>query len=312
MEIINKQNIEMDKHSRDVRVVTTVGLIINILLTVLKFVAGIFGMSQALVADAIHSMSDTISDLAIIVGSYYWAKPADADHPYGHRRIETLVTMFVGAMLLLAGLGIIRQAFISIQSGHIERPGAIAAWTAVVSIIVKELLYRWTRYEGERVGSPAMMANAWHHRSDAMSSIPALLAIIGSMVLPGWVFLDRIGAVLVSLFIMQAAYVILQPGLRELIDGSADPEICNKIEEIACAVDGVLQIHRLRVRLSGARLYVDLHLVVDGNLSVRVGHNIAGAVKGSIMNAGLEVVDMVIHVEPDEKRSSVRNTTSQR
>lgn len=299
----------MDKHIRDVRLVTGVGLAINILLTGLKFAAGIFGRSQALVADAIHSLSDTISDLAIIIGSYYWSKPADDDHPYGHRRIETLITLFVGAMLLLAGLGIIRQAFVSIQSGHIEPPSAVAAWTALVSIIVKELLFRWTRREGERINSPAVLANAWHHRSDAMSSIPALLAIIGSMVLPGWVFLDRIGAVLVSLFIMQAAYVILQPGLRELIDGSADPEICNQIEEIACDVDGVLQIHKLRVRLSGGRLHVDLHLVVDGNLSVRAGHSIAEKVKKRIMDAGLDVVDIVIHVEPEEKRRAVRDAS---
>jgi len=305
--MINRQNNKIDRHSRDVRLVTAVGLIINVILTVLKFGAGIFGQSQALVADAIHSLSDTVSDLAIIVGSYYWTKPADADHPYGHRRIETLITLFVGGMLLLAGLGIIRQAFMSIQSGHIERPGAVAAWTALVSIIVKELLFRWTRSAGERINSPAVLANAWHHRSDAMSSIPALLAIIGSMVLPGWVFLDRIGAVLVSLFIMQAAYVILQPGLRELIDGSADPEICKKIKAIACNIDGVLQIHRLRVRLSGARLHVDLHLVVDGNLSVRAGHNIAGAVKNSIMGAGLDVEDVVIHVEPEEKHRAARD-----
>ncbi len=286
--------------SRIARQVTVAGLFINVLLTALKFAAGIVGMSHALVADAIHSMSDTISDLVIIIGSYYWAKPADEEHPYGHHRIETIVTMFVGGMLFLVGLGIIRQAFISMQGGKIARPGEVAAWVAVVSIVVKELLYRWTERVGKKINSPAVLANAWHHRSDAISSIPALLAILGSMLLPGWGWLDRVGAVLVSLFILQAAYRILQPVLRELLDGSADPQICADIGTLAGAVAGVLQVHRLRVRISGARLYVDLHLVVDGDISVRDGHDIAGVVKDEIMNAGLEVLDVVIHVEPDE------------
>ena len=283
-----------------VRWVTSIGLVVNIMLSALKFTAGILGRSQALVADAIHSLSDTISDLAIIIGSYYWDKPADAEHPYGHRRIETLVTMFVGGMLLLAGLGIIWQAFVSMQKGGIVQPGPLAAWMALLSIVVKEILYRWTKKAGDRINSPAVLANAWHHRSDAFSSIPALLAILASMMSPGLAWADRVGAVLVSLFIMQAAYGILQPGIRELLDGSADPKICTKISALAESVAGVLQVHRLRVRISGARLYVDLHLVVDGNISVREGHNIAGAVKGKIMRAEHEVVDVIIHVEPNE------------
>lgn len=290
----------IDENSHAVRWVTVIGLVVNILLSALKFTAGIMGRSQALVADAIHSLSDTISDLAIIIGSYYWAKPADADHPYGHRRIETLVTMFVGAMLLMAGLGIIRQAFVSMQNGGISHPRPIAAWTAFVSIVVKELLYRWTQRVGNEINSPAVLANAWHHRSDAFSSIPALLAILTSMVLPGWGWMDRIGAVLVAIFIMQAAYRILQPGFRELLDGSADQEVCDKIQVLAESLPGVLQIHRLRARISGARIYVDLHLVVNGDISVRKGHDLAGAVKKEIMDVGLQVADVIVHVEPNE------------
>ncbi|NOX25712.1 MAG: cation transporter [Deltaproteobacteria bacterium] len=294
------KNRQIDADSHILRRVTTIGLVINILLSALKFTAGIMGRSQALVADAIHSLSDTISDLAIIIGSYYWDRPADAEHPYGHRRIETLITMFVGVMLLLAGLVIIRQAIVSTQSGAAGRPEPVAAWMALVSVVVKELLYRWTQGVGHKINSPAMVANAWHHRSDAFSSVPVLLAILASMVLPGWAWLDRAGAVVVSLFILQAAYGILQPGFRELLDGSAAPEICAEISALAESFAGVLQVHRLRVRISGARLYVDLHLVVDGNISVRAGHDIAVAVKKKIMKAGLDAADVVIHVEPDE------------
>ncbi len=292
------QALNIQKHSRYIRFVTVVGLIVNILLTTVKFWAGIVGHSQALVADAIHSLSDTISDLAIIVGSYFWSKPADEDHPYGHRRIETIITLFVGLMLVLAAVGIIRQAFLTIHSGHHVRPALITAGVAAFSVVVKESLYRWTRQAGEKCRSSAVIANAWHHRSDAMSSIPALLSIVGSIMLPGMAFLDRLGAVVVALFILQAAHKIMLPGLKELVDTSADDEICTEIKEIAVQMPGVRDIHRLRARLSGARLYVDLHMVVDGDISVRQGHDIAGAVKSRIINSDLQVVDVVIHLEP--------------
>lgn len=284
--------------SRYIRFVTVVGLVVNILLTTVKFWAGIAGHSQALVADAIHSLSDTISDLAIIIGSYFWSKPADEDHPYGHRRIETIITLFVGLMLVLAAVGIIRQAFLTIHSGRHVRPALITAAVAALSVVVKESLYRWTRQAGEKCRSGAVIANAWHHRSDAMSSIPALLSIVGSIMLPGMAFLDRLGAILVALFILHAAHKIMLPGLKELVDTSADDEICAQIKEIAEQMPGVRDIHHLRARLSGARLYVDLHMVVDGDISVRQGHDIARMVKRDIINSELQVVDVVIHLEP--------------
>jgi cation diffusion facilitator family transporter len=293
------QTLKTQQHntSRYIRFVTVVGLIVNILLTTVKFWAGIVGHSQALVADAIHSLSDTISDLAIIIGSYFWSKPADADHPYGHRRIETIITLFVGLMLVLAAVGIIRQAFLTMHGSHHVRPALITAAVAALSVVVKESLYRWTRQAGEKCRSGAVIANAWHHRSDAMSSIPALLSIVGSIMLPGMAFLDRLGAVVVALFILQAAHKIMLPGLKELIDTSADDEICRQIREIAMQMPEVRDIHRLRARLSGARLYVDLHMVVDGDITVRHGHEIGKAVKNRIINSNLQVVDVIIHLE---------------
>lgn len=293
--MIDTENFES---SRKTRFVTIVGLVCNLLLTGLKFVAGVYGHSQALVADAIHSLSDTISDLAVIVGSYYWNKPADHDHPYGHRRIETLVTIFVGLMLLAAGVGIIRQAFISIREESAHDVNAIALVAALLSIVLKEWMYRWTRKVGEKIGSPALIANAWHHRSDAFSSIPALIAVAVTLLVPEWYFLDRFGAILVSLFIMHAAYQILQPGLLELVDGSAPPEICGEILALTERVAGVQQVHELRTRYSSNSLHVDMHVVVDGTISVQQGHDIAGAVKWKILKAGLGAVDVVVHVEP--------------
>ncbi len=293
----------MKNHGRAIRYVTIIGLVVNLFLSVIKFAAGLVGHSQAVVADAVHSLSDGVSDIAVIVGSYYWTKPADSDHPYGHRRIETLVTLLVGAMLLLAGVGVIRQAVISLNSdaGSIQRPGILASVAVVISIILKELLFRWTKKVGEKVKSPALVANAWHHRSDAFSSVPALISVLAATMLPNFVYLDQIGAILVSLFIMQAAYKILQPGLFELVDASPPHKTCKQIKEIAENVTGVLQVHNLRSRFSGAYLHVDLHLVVDGEITVQEGHTIAGAVQASIMAAELGVIDVVVHVEPTEE-----------
>jgi len=288
-------------HGSAIRFVTGVGLICNIALVALKFFAGFVGHSQALVADAVHSLSDTISDFAVIIGSYFWTKPADSDHHYGHGRIETVVTLFVGTLLLLAGVGVIRGAVLSLNENGEHRPGLVALTAALISIIVKEFMYRWTRKEGERVKSPALIANAWHHRSDAFSSAPALVAVMGAFLMPSWAFLDQIGAVIVSLFIMYAAYRILQPVLMELIDSSASPEVCAEIQTIAESVHGVLQIHGMRTRFVGARLHVDLHAVVDGLLTVRGGHDIAVTIRQKILKTGLDVDDVVVHIEPPEE-----------
>ncbi len=284
-----------------IRLVTGIGLFANIVLVGLKFFAGVVGHSQALVADAVHSLSDTVSDLAVIIGSYFWTKPADSDHHYGHGRIETVVTLFVGTMLLLAGVGIIRGAVLSLNENGQSRPGALALIAAIISIFIKEVLYRWTKREGDRIGSPALIANAWHHRSDAFSSVPAMLAVIGTFLVPDWIFLDQVGALIVSLFIMHAAYQILQPGLMELVDSSASPKVLKEIQTIAEAVPGVLQIHGLRTRFIAARLHVDLHAVVDGVLTVRGGHDIADLIRRSVVGAGLDVDDVVVHIEPPEE-----------
>lgn len=289
-----------DERTYIIRRVTWVGLIVNILLSGIKFVAGIYGRSQAIVADAVHSFSDCTTDIAILIGANYWSRPPDDDHPYGHQRIETVVTIFIGLLLTVVAIGIGWDAVSSLHHKHPEPPRMIALFAAIISIISKEILYRWTAAVGKKVNSMAVVANAWHHRSDAFSSIPALLAVGGSILFPNWTFLDLIGAIVVSIFILQAAIKITFPGVKELIDVSAPEDIQAKILSIAENTDDVLEAHRLRSRYLGSQLQIDVHVVVDSQITVQAGHDIAEAVTERILAQCEEVVDVVVHIEPEE------------
>lgn len=283
-----------------IRKVTWIGLAVNLLLAVVKFAAGYWGRSQAMIADAVHSLTDTVTDIAVIAGSHFWAQPPDEDHPYGHRRLETLITVFIGAMLAAAGFSIGWEALTNLKQDGAYRPGWIAAAAAVLSIICKEILYRWTAATGRRVKSPALVANAWHHRTDAISSVPVLVAVGGSILFPDWSFLDGLGAVVVSIFILQAALRIVWPGLRELIDSGAPAAIRNEIARVAEDNEEVLQVHDIRTRYIGSSIQVDLHIVLNGELSVRDGHTIADAVKKRLIDDVTDIIDVVVHVDPPE------------
>lgn len=283
-----------------IRKVTWIGLAANLVLAIIKFSAGYWGKSQAVIADAVHSLTDTVTDIAVIVGSHFWALPPDHNHPYGHRRVETLITIFIGAMLAVAGIGIGWEALTTLKQDDGTRPGWIAAAAAVLSIACKEILYRWTLHRGRKLKSSALVANAWHHRTDAISSIPVLVAVGGSILFPDWSFLDGIGAVVVSLFILQAAVRIVWPGLRELIDSGAPEATRMDIARITADQEGVLQVHDIRTRYIGASIQVDLHIVVDGLLNVREGHAIANGVKHGLIQNMPEIIDVVVHVDPPE------------
>ena len=286
---------------RIVRKVTWIGLFVNLVLAAIKFAAGIFGRSQALVADAIHSLTDLTTDIAVIAGSHYWSRPPDENHPYGHRRLETLVTVFIGVMLIAAGIGIGWKAISTLQEKQAGPPGWIAVLAALASIVCKESIYRWTAITGRRVKSTALAANAWHHRTDALSSLPVLIAVAGARIFPSWSFLDRVGAVVVSIFILHASIKIIWPGLSELIDVGAPTETRKKIRDIALKNEGVLQVHDIRTRYISSSIQVDLHIVVEGLLTVREGHDIADDVKARIIDAIPEVLDVVVHVDPPER-----------
>jgi len=284
-----------------VRKVTWVGLWVNLILAAVKFAAGIFGRSQALVADAIHSLTDLTTDIAVIAGSHYWSRPPDENHPYGHRRLETLVTVFIGIVLISAGIGIGWKAISTLHQQHAPPPGWIAIMAALASIVCKESLYRWTARIGRNLKSTALAANAWHHRSDALSSLPVLIAVTGARVFPTWSFLDHVGAVVVSIFILHASIKIIWPGIGELIDVGAPTEIRKKIQNISLKNEGVLQVHDIRTRFISSSIQVDLHIVVEGLITVRQGHDIADDVRARIIDAIPEVLDVIVHVDPPER-----------
>ncbi len=285
----------------EVRRVTLIGLVINVSLTALKFAAGILGNSQAVVADAVHSLSDTVTDVAVLVGVKFWSKPPDECHPHGHRRIEFLVTIFIGLLLAAVALGLSYNALSTLSDLQNGPPGAIAFFAAVVSIITKELLYRWTFAKGKEIKSSALIANAWHHRSDGLSSIPAAVAVAGAALVPGLAFLDHLGAIVVSIFIFRAAVKIVRPSVEQLVDRGAPEEICRGIEQLAFATPGVSEVHAIRTRHIGSGIEVDLHVLVDAALTVEEGHEISEEVKRRLIEYVSDVVDVVVHLEPYEE-----------
>ena len=298
---MNKSTSHDAAREKTVRKVTWVGLLANLFLAGFKFIAGIIGKSQALIADAIHSLTDLTTDIAVIAGSHYWSRPPDDDHPYGHKRLETLVTVFIGVVLFAASIGIGWKAISTLQQKHASPPGWIALVAAFVSIICKEAIYRWTAIIGKRVKSPALAANAWHHRTDALSSLPVLVAVAGAKAFPSWSFLDRLGAVVVSIFILHASIKIIWPGVSELIDAGVPTETRKKIRALALKNEDVLQVHDIRTRYISSSIQVDLHIVVDGTITVREGHVIADDVRDRIIEEIPEVLDVIVHVDPPEK-----------
>ena len=294
-------NVDEASKEKILRRVTWVGLFVNLVLSAIKFAAGIFGRSQALVADAIHSLSDLTTDIAVLAGSHYWSRPPDENHPYGHRRLETLVTVFIGVVLIAAGIGIGWKAISTLYQKHIAPPGWIAVLAAFASIACKESLYRWTAITGRRIKSPALAANAWHHRTDALSSLPVLVAVAGARIFPTWSFLDHVGAVVVSIFILHASIKIIWPSLSELTDVGAPIETQRKIRDIALGNKNVLQVHDIRTRFISSSVLVDLHIVVEGSISVREGHNIADDVRDRITQEIPEIIDVIVHVDPPER-----------
>lgn len=292
--------LENIQHVQQIKRITWIGLVVNLLLSGLKFVVGVLGASQAVIADAVHSLSDMSTDFAVIFGVKYWSAPPDEEHPYGHGRIEALVTTFIGAALAAVALGIAYKALATIRDPDLKQPTWIALTGPLLSIVLKEALYRWTVAVGSRVRSSAVIANAWHHRSDALSSLPALIAVIVSILRPQWAFVDHIGALVVSLFILKVSWNVLSPSLAELIDRGATKKERERIGQLASGVDGVREVHAIRTRRFGFRFFVDLHILVDPEITVRAGHDISEEVKQELINRGPEILDVVVHLEPDE------------
>ncbi len=293
-----RQVLESSSAADRIWFVGWIGLFTNLALAAIKMTAGVLGHSHAVVADAIHSLSDVATDVALLAGVRFWSKPADERHPHGHQRIETLVTVLIGVSLGAVALGLMWDAVVGGHSRAILTPTPVALAAALLSIVVKEALFRWTAAEGRKVDSPALIANAWHHRSDSLSSVPAAASVAVAVVVPALAFVDRIGALVVCVFILFAAKRILAPALSELIDTGAPREDRRRLRQLALGVEGVQDAHEIRTRYVGPNLAVDLHVEVDAGLSVEEGHAIGEAVRQRLLDDGPKVADVLVHVEP--------------
>ena len=297
------REISSEERLHRTRRLTLWGLAVNFLLSIVKAIAGLLAQSGALVADAIHSLSDCITDVVVLVGAAFWNAPPDAEHPHGHGRIETAASLGIGLSLAVVGCFFVRDAILSITTPQ-PIPGWAAFFVALLSIGTKEGLYRWTISEGRKLQSQALLANAWHHRSDGLSSIPVALSVIATQILPQLTFLDALATFLVALFILKAAFDLSWPALGALLDRGACAETCKRIEALALETEGVCSIHALRSRSIGSGYQVDLHVMVEGDLTVREGHRIAKAVKQRILQQEPDILEVLVHLEPKDDETS--------
>ncbi len=296
---ITEQKITEEFRNETIKRVTWVGLLSNVVLSILKCILGYFGSSQAVIADGVHSLSDLTTDLAILIGIKYWSAPPDPKHPYGHHRLENIVTVFIGGILISVAIGISYNSIYTLTNPEDKlTPTWLAAVAALISIIVKELLYRWTAKEGDRVNSPSLRANAIHHRSDSMSSIPTLIAVCVASLSEELKFVDQLGALIVSVFILKTGFEVIKESMSCLIDTSATEEDQSKIMELTLAIDGVKSAHKVRTRKVAYGTYADLHIQVNGDLSVTVGHDISEEVKKILLQNGPNIIDVIVHLEP--------------
>ena len=290
--------VDAERKIRMVRRVTLAGILANVLIAAAKAVAGVMSSSQALVADAVHSASDLVTDLVVVFSVRYWVAPADEDHPYGHGKIEALVTLVISAALVFAAWELARNAVMSLVRGNSDAtPGVVALAVALGSVVLKEIVFVATRAVALRVKSTALEANAWHHRSDALSSIPVAAAVAVVWFFPALWWVDAVGALVVSAFVLHVAWKLAKPALQELTDAQIGSK-ADAVAAVALGVAGVKGVHKPRARRYGSSFQADIHIQVDGGLSVAEGHAIGHAVKEAVVNAGLDVDDIVVHVEP--------------
>jgi len=283
------------------RGVTWTGVVIDAALACVKIWAGVVCASKAILADGLHSASDLVTDVAVLAGLKVAARPADHSHPYGHRRVTTLVGMFIGAVLLAAGVWIAINAIISLRAPA----GVIRPWPPLVlaaaAVPVKELLYRITARVGRRESNLALLANAWHHRTDAFTSVAAAAGLAGVLLGgPQWRMLDALTGLVLSAFLAVIAGRLILASASELIDRAPSAETIGEIERAVAKTPGVGSFHACRTRQVGGKVEMDIHVQVDPSLTVRQGHDIASAVKRAVMTADPKVVSVVVHVEPGE------------
>lgn len=302
----------MEPREKEIYRVTLIGSAVNLVLIVIKFAAGIVGRSSALVADAAHSLSDFISDVVVLVFVKIAGKPRDKSHDYGHGKFETLATLIIGLILVLAGIGLlingVELVIGSFRGNQLPRPAPIALIVALISIISKEWLFRYTMARGKALDSPALKANAWHHRSDAVSSGGTLIGIAGAIFLGDrWRILDPIAAIIVSFLIIKSGIDIMRPCISELLEASLPEDEEDEIKRIVTGIDGIYNVHNLRTRRIGNSVAIDIHARMDGDEPLRDAHTKATAAERALRERFGKNAFVNIHIEPYQENERHAN-----
>ena len=305
MESANKENtmaasaVSEDEFKKVANKVSFITIVQNILLSVFKLFAGIFAHSNAMISDAVHSASDVFSTIIVIIGVKLASKESDKEHPYGHERLECVAAIVLSIVLLYTGIKIGSQAVKDIIGGNyqnLQKPGMLALVAAVVSIVTKEIMYWYTRHYAKKIDSSALMADAWHHRSDALSSVGALVGIGGAMM--GFPVMDSIASIVIFVFIARAAYDIFKDAMDKMVDHSCDDETENEMMDFVLAQNEVLSVDLLHTRIFGNKIYVDVEIGVNGSYTLRQAHEIAEEVHEGIEKNFPKVKHVMVHVNP--------------
>lgn len=281
--------------------VSVISIIGNVFLSIFKFIAGIIGKSNAMISDSIHSLSDVLSTIVVMIGLKLASKKEDVSHPYGHERIECVASFILAIFLFITGLGIgwmgIKTIFFE-NYGEIKTPTLIALIAAIISIITKEAMYWYTRSVVKKIKSDALMADAWHHRSDALSSIGSLIGIGGAMM--GFKLLDSIASIIICLCIIKVSYDIFMDSVDKMVDKACNSDFINKICDLVLSTNGVLNIDLIKTRLFGNKIYIDLEIAANQDLTLKEAHEIAQKVHDKIENNYEDVKHCMVHVNPKE------------
>lgn len=295
--------ISTNKRHQTITVATIISAIANVLLAISKIVIGYFGFSQALIADGVHSFSDLITDALVLIASRMGAQTPDQQHPYGHRRIETIGAIILAVVIIFIALGIAYDTIHHLISHLQQRPHILVIIAAIISIIVNEALYFYSYRQGRKVQSELLITNAWHHRSDALVSAIVLLSAIGAMF--GVYFLDAIGALLIAALIFYMGVRMIWKNTGELIDSGVDEETLKKIQRIILCVPGIISVHQLRTRSHSGYIFIDVHIQVDPTISVSEGHYISEQVILELVKNMPQVQDVTVHIDSENDEQAM-------
>ena len=291
------------KRNQEIYKVTLIGGAVNVILLLFKFVAGIVGHSAAMVADAVHSLSDFVTDIIVLVFIHISGKPQDKSHDYGHGKYETLAMTLIGAALLIVAIGIVYSGAMKISAWtngeQLEAPGMLALWAALLSVALKEAVYRYSMIKARQLNSPAVEANAWHHRSDALSSLGTTVGIGGAIFLgQRWTVLDPIASVIVGAFIVKVAIDLLRNGIGDLMEQSLPDAVEEEMLRLVATLPGDIKPHDLRTRRIGNHYAIELHILMDGDISLKEAHDKASEVEDLLREHYGEETHVAVHVEP--------------